>query len=174
MNLLQCQTQSCPQQGNKTHWQTALGSRFNPRLGRERRELGKRGRKRGRKWERKGWDRAGGKIEMSNYQMTAVDSSISMAMLGKFCTGSQTERSCVPFCVPLRLSAQTRAQAKHALSCYREFHCCHRDHAGDNLEHAAASTCLWFVEGEDTALMAVRATQHGLSPAYLATFLIVC
>lgn len=45
----------------------------------------------------------GGKIEMSNYQMTAVDSRISIAMLGKFCSGSQTGRSCL--CAPLRLSA---------------------------------------------------------------------
>lgn len=94
---------------------------------------------------------------MSNYQMTAVDSSISMAKLGKFCPGSRTERSCLPFCVPLHSRAHVRLSPDkpNTLSCYRESHCCHRDHAGD-MGHAATSACVGFAEGEDTALMRAR------------------
>lgn len=42
----------------------------------------------------------GGKIEMSNYQMMAVDSGISMGVLGENCPGCQTEHMWfVCFCV---------------------------------------------------------------------------
>lgn len=54
--------------------------------GRERETGGERGEREtgGEEEARLGETELGGKIEMSNYQMTAVDSGISMGMLGKF------------------------------------------------------------------------------------------
>lgn len=108
VNLSQRQTQSCPQLGNKTHWQMAPGSRFNSNWGRERREhWGREGGREGGSERRRAVTELGGKIEMSNYQMKAVGSSISVAMLGKFWPGFRTKRSCLIFCAPLRSSTHT-------------------------------------------------------------------
>lgn len=148
VNLSQRQTQSCPQLGNKTRWQTAPGSRFNSNWGRERREhWGREGGREGGSERRRAVTELGGKIEMSNYQMKAVGSSISVAMLGKFWPGFRTKRSCLIFCAPLRSSTHVRPSPVKPTENTRSAAAANPTAATGitwetRLEHAAVSTCV--------------------------------
>lgn len=96
----------------------------------------------------------GGKPVLSNYRMAAVNSHVSKAKLGKFCPGSQTERSCLPFCAPPRPSAHVHPCTRAPVPSRTEasaLSAATTDPAAALSEQAFAGTCTWFVEGQNPA-----------------------
>lgn len=134
VNLSHRQTQSCPQQGNKTHWQTAAGSRFNSDWGWERRKhWGQEGGREGGRAETE----LGGKLKCQTIKWRLSTPASQWRCWVNSSPAPKWSTAVIPFvrlCVRAHTCGRSQScRCKHALSCYRKSHCCCRDQAEDTL-----------------------------------------